>query len=90
VAVEREVMEEVNLRLERVRFLCSQPNRYAYLGVEYPVLDLYFTARATDPERAQALDEVEDVQWLDPRAVDPEELAFPSMGAALRVLMERV
>ena len=89
-AVEREVREEVNLRSDRVRFLCSQPNRYGYLGVEYPVLDLYFTARALDPERAQALDEVEDVQWLDPRAVDLEELAFPSMVAAMKVLLERV
>lgn len=90
VAVEREFREESNVRLTEVRFLCSQVNQYAYRDVLYPVLDLFFTARAPDPAEAMALDDVSGFEWRDPRGVRGEELAFPSMRAALRVLLEQL
>ena len=84
-ALRREVREEVNLELESLRFLCSQPNSYAYQEVTYPVLDLFFVATTLKPAEAAALDAVESFCWLDPHAVDPAELAFPSMREAMRV-----
>ncbi len=89
-ALRREIREEVGLDLGDAAFLGSFPNQYAYKGVTYPVLDLFFTARAVRPESAKALDDVEGVCWLDPmREVTPEDMAFPSMQAALRLLRER-
>lgn len=90
VAVEREYREEVNVRLTDVVFLCSQVNQYCYRGVQYPVLDLFFTARAADPAAAEALDDVSGFEWRDPLAVSPDELAFPSMKAALTVLQSKL
>jgi hypothetical protein len=48
------------------------------------VLDFFYTARATGEEQAKALDAVADFCWLDPREVDPAEMAFPSMTYALK------
>jgi ADP-ribose pyrophosphatase YjhB (NUDIX family) len=85
IAVGREVREEVGLELDDVRFVCSQPNSYLFKDVTYPVLDLFFTARAIDADRAQALEDVDSLCWLEPERVDPEDLAFPSMKAAFAV-----
>lgn len=86
-AIRRETREEVGLEIPEVRFLCSQPNSYDYGEVTYPVLDFFFVARAVAPASAQALDDVKSFHWLDPRAVAPDEIAFPSVRAALQVFL---
>ncbi|HMO66541.1 MAG TPA: NUDIX domain-containing protein [Verrucomicrobiota bacterium] len=85
-ALRREIREEVGLELADVRFLTSEVNSYPYREVTYPVLDLCFTARAVQPERAAALDDVEAIAWLPAGEVAEDELAFPSMRAAWRRL----
>lgn len=87
-ALRREVREEVGLELSDVRFLGSEVNQYFYRDVTYPVLDLCFTARAMDPHRAAALDDVDAFAWLPAGEVAEDELAFPSMRAAWRRLRE--
>jgi len=82
-ALRREVREEVQLDLEDLRFLSSHPNDYRYRDIVYPVVDLIFVARTRDHDKAAALDGVASFEWLDPHAVDPDELAFPSMRDAL-------
>ena len=87
--VRREFTEEVGFAPEGIGFLCSRPNTYPYKGVSYPVLDFFFVARATGEEVPQALDAVASVHWMDPLAIDPEEIAFPSMYHALEVYRQR-
>jgi ADP-ribose pyrophosphatase YjhB (NUDIX family) len=82
-ALTREVREEVGLELTSLTYLASFPNVYRYHGVDYPVADLYFVCRASEPAMAAALEDVESVCWLDPRTVAPDDVAFPSMRAAL-------
>ena len=89
-AVAREIREEVGLEIAGLAFLCSRVNEYCYKGVEYPVLDLFFTARAETTDAVAQPGEVAGFEWLDPRAVEPEAMAFPSMRAALRLLKERL
>ncbi len=89
IAVTREIREEVGLALADVAFLCSQVNDYRYHGVNYPVLDLFFTARALSTEAIAQPGEVAGLEWLDPLGVDPRSMAFPSMQAALRALQAK-
>ena len=84
-ALRREIKEEVNLEVESLEFLCSAPNEYHYEGVTYPVLDLVFVTRATSTDKTAALDGVESFCWLKPSEVDLNEIAFPSIRAALRL-----
>ena len=46
-ALRREFLEEVNVEINDIEFLCSHPNDYHYRGVTYPVLDFFFSARAS-------------------------------------------
>lgn len=83
-ALLREVREEVQLELDGLQFLSSTPNTYHYQEVAYPVVDLMFLAHAADHEKAIALDGVASFEWLDPHAIDVDDLAFPSMREAVR------
>ena len=80
----------MGLELAVVTFLCSQPNSYHYAEVTYPVLDFFFTARALNADGAAALDDVAQFEWLDPLAVRPEDMAFPSMQTALAQWQEQL
>ena len=85
-ALRREVREEVGLEIEEVRFLSSYPNMYLYRDVTYPVCDLVFTARPMEAHKAQALDGVDGIEWISLVDVNEDDLAFPSMKHALRLL----
>jgi ADP-ribose pyrophosphatase YjhB (NUDIX family) len=82
----REVREEVGLELGNLRFLRSFPNVYPYREVLYPVVDLYFTADATDPGSARPLDAVAGIEWLRAADVPNEDIAFPSMRQAIELI----
>jgi NAD+ diphosphatase len=88
-ALQREVREEVGVAVGELAYLASFANRYPYAGVTYHTLDLFFTCRAAAPSDARALDAVAAIEWRDPAAVDPSEIAFDSMRAALRVYLGR-
>jgi NAD+ diphosphatase len=78
----REVREEAGVRLERVEFMASFPNLYAYRGVEYPVIDLFFVARV-ETRDASPLDDVTEIVWAVPGSLRDQDLAFPSHARAL-------
>jgi ADP-ribose pyrophosphatase YjhB (NUDIX family) len=78
----RELREEAGVALERVQFLASFPNLYVYRGVEYPVVDLFFTARVGS-RTASPLDDVTEIVWAAPESLREEDLAFPSHARAL-------
>jgi ADP-ribose pyrophosphatase YjhB (NUDIX family) len=78
----REAREETGVEVDGLRFLGSWPNLYEWRGVAYPVVDLYFTARARDGSAASARHEVDEVLWLKLDEVDPGALAFPTTRAA--------
>lgn len=82
-AARREVFEELGVEVGEVRFLCSAPNLYPYRGILYTVCDLFFVAELATEEFSLAPKEVESAVWLDPHTVALDELAFPSMQAAL-------
>jgi len=88
-ATRREAREEVGLELEALTYLASYPNAYAYAGVTYHTLDIFFCASVTGTARPRPLDAVESVCWLDPALVDLAEIAFSSMRSAITALRAR-
>ncbi|MBM3883727.1 MAG: NUDIX domain-containing protein [Verrucomicrobia bacterium] len=83
-ALRREVREEVGLAVRRLRFLCSEVNQYAYCGVTYPVVDLFFVAAVSRSERAVAASaEVAGFRWYAPGEIPLGAVAFPSVRRAL-------
>ncbi len=89
-ALRRETREEVNLEIDDLQLLCSHPNEYEYKGVTYPVLDFIFSATAESAGDARALDGVAEFSWRDPKEVELDELAFPSLREGLRVYRGRI
>jgi ADP-ribose pyrophosphatase YjhB (NUDIX family) len=85
-ALHREIEEEIGLALHDVRYLCSAPNRYVYRGHARPVCDVFFRARAASFDVVLQASEVSAWQLRARSALDPAELAFDSMRAALRAL----
>lgn len=88
-ALRREILEEVNLRVESLEYLSSGTNQYLYRGVDYPVLDFFFVARTTDISGIAALDDVESFEWRDAATVRGEEVAFASNAMALKDFSEK-
>lgn len=87
-AVRREFREEVGIEPSGLRYLCSQPNRYAYRNLVYPVLDLYFVARLDGPTGIVDSAEVSAVCWLTPCDVSPADLAFDSTRKAYEQFLD--
>lgn len=87
-ALVREVREEVGLELLSMEYLASFPNRYEFKGVVYDTLDLFYAGKAGLLEAAQALDEVERVEFLRPEEVDPGEIAFVSQRNGLKAYLQ--
>jgi mutator protein MutT len=89
-ALRREVREEVNLELAALEYLSGHPNSYPYKGVTYPVLDFFFITQAHTADTVAALDGVESYCWLKPAEVHLDDIAFPSMRAALQLYCARL
>jgi ADP-ribose pyrophosphatase YjhB (NUDIX family) len=90
IGLRREVFEEVGLEVGPIEYLCSAVNSYEYRGVTYPVLDLFFIARCDLDAKPEPLEDVAEICWLDPSCVSPDQIAFPSLRAAVRHYVERL
>jgi len=88
-ATRREIREELGLELAAIEYVGAWPNRYRAGGFVVDVLDIFYRARLLTTEMTLHPDEVSSVEWQDPGTVDPEEIAFPSMRAALATYLAR-
>ncbi len=81
-ALRRELFEELKLSVTEFSFLGGWPNEYPYRGVNYAVLDLYFSVQA-EGELIIETSEILEFVWRDPWVLSDSELAFDSLKAAL-------
>jgi ADP-ribose pyrophosphatase YjhB (NUDIX family) len=82
LAAMREVREEAGIQLSGLEFLASFPNLYTYRSVEYPVVDLFFTARV-ESRQARPLEDVIEIVWAKAASLREDDLAFTSHARAL-------
>lgn len=87
-ALQRELKEEINLEIDNLRYLTSAPNRYPYRGVIYNVLDVFYVCRTESFAGVDARHEVDEICFSLPSAIDPRQIAFPSVRAALQEFLK--
>jgi NAD+ diphosphatase len=87
-ALEREIEEEVGLKVGNIKYVGSFPNTYRYKNIDYPVLDFFYSATCSNTHAQLDQSEVTKLHWLTPREVDADELAFDSMKQAFKLWMK--
>lgn len=89
-ALEREVLEEINLSTTSIEYLASFPNQYAFQGVVFPVTDAFFVCKVEsfDPIAPQE-GEVSDYHFLQLTESVLDNMAFASNRQALELYLSR-
>lgn len=83
-AMQREILEETQVRVTDSRYLCSAANLYAYNGFTAPVVDVFFTCRiAGDGQVCLDSRELCEYVWCEPTGEYLENMAFESNRRAI-------
>ena len=84
-ALRREVAEELGIEVTSMRFLCSYPNTYEYMGVHYATMDLGFVCAVKDINAVQtSKSEVQELLFVRPQEIDTAQFAFVSVGKVVQ------
>jgi NAD+ diphosphatase len=80
-ALKREIREELGLDVVSAQYLGSFPNRYEYMGLRYPTMDMGFVCKVADfsvlkTERS----EIANVSFVPPAEIDLAMFGFPSIA----------
>ncbi len=81
-------MEETGLRVTGTRYLLSQPNTYEYSGFVVHTLDLFYVCSVDSATVPQAMDDAQEIVWLNPEEVCSEVFAFESTRLALHEILQ--
>ena len=84
----RELKEELDIEIdiEKLRFLMSLPNIYHYKGIDYNTLDLFFEYRVKEKFSVNLeKSEIAETVWVKKENIQLEDIAFPSQ----RLFFER-
>lgn len=78
----RELLEELGLPIheDQLVFIKSLPNVYAYKGIDYNTMDLFFEYRVDQKDIVEKLEfqEISKVLWVKLSALHLEDIAFES------------
>jgi len=89
-ALQREVLEEVQLEVTSYRYLVSFPNEYNYQGFTLPVTDMFFVVEVASFDTMLAADgEIEGWHFCHPRKKELKRMAFESNRRALEVFLKQ-
>ena len=83
----RELKEELNIEIDiqKLKFIMSLPNIYHYQGIDYNTLDLFFEYRL-DEKISMSLEknEISEILWLKRESIDIKDIAFSSQQKFLQ------
>jgi mutator protein MutT len=78
-ALVREIEEELNLKIDKLKFAGTFTNKYVYSGIEYQTLDLVFNCSVESFENIQVADDVSGYVFRNPATVGKEEIGLDSI-----------
>lgn len=86
-AVVREIKEELNLKVQNIRYIGSYPNEYVYSGLTIFTLDMAFVCEIADFNEIEASDDVASYRFCSLEIIDFEEIAFKSIRNVVKDFM---
>lgn len=87
-AIEREILEELGMKVDEGKYLFSIPNDYLYSGWMLPTLDLFFLYEVKEDFVPIPADDVKDCSFVSLDKIDIEKFGFKSMRQALRMFLQ--
>ncbi|OFC70485.1 hypothetical protein BFC18_14055 [Alteromonas confluentis] len=88
-ALIRETREELGIHVTDWKYLMSAPNIYDYADVRYHTCDGLFVAYLNEkPAFTLQASEIEAVKWLQPDKVKLQDIAFPSLRKAVKMVID--
>lgn len=89
-ALQREVLEEVQLNVTSYRYLVSYPNEYNFNGFELPVTDMFFVIEVESFESMSLMDgEIDAWHFCHPGKKELTRMAFESNRKALEFFLKQ-
>lgn len=88
-AVVREIMEELNVSVVKMKYLTSFPNEYVFSGFSVFTLDLAFICEIDSFERIIPKDDVADIEFVRLKDIKKEELCSESMSKIIEYYILR-
>ena len=88
-AAEREIEEELGIKIHSLKYFGSYPNEYIFSGYSVFTLDMVFLAKTESMHQMIAMDDVSSFEFYKPQNVDLEELPSISMKNILKELIQR-
>jgi NAD+ diphosphatase len=82
-AAKREAKEELNLKVEDMRYFNSYPGKYRYQGLEYNVLNLVYIIKVKMIELPEN-SEMKSLMFFSPDNIPFDKMAFIAENRALR------
>ncbi len=89
-AARREVREETGLEIIKLEYLTSQSNQYLYGGHHRVTVDVIFVGTTESWDVSVDSAEASGFEFIAPGEIDPAELAFDSVRAAVQAYRNRV
>ena len=87
-AVQREILEELNLEIQSEKYIFSLPNIYEYSGLTIPTLDMFFLTEVKDFGQLRAADDVSECMFVAVNKLDPEKFGLKSIKNAVKLFTE--
>ena len=84
-AMAREIKEETGLDIsvEQLEYLFSQPNTYLFSGLTVNTHDTFFLVKVSSEAKITAHDDVAECWWMKPEDVRPEEFGLDSIRSGV-------
>lgn len=78
-ALEREIMEELNLEIATYEFFRSFPNRYTFKGLTYYTVDMFFKCKIKNMDKLKAGDDAAEIVFVPINEINPENIGLASI-----------
>jgi len=78
-AVRREMMEELQVEVTRMKYMASFPNTYPFSGIDIYTVDMAFICEIESTDRVIPGDDISAVEFVSPEQINIDELGFDSM-----------